>query len=176
MRGLESGRVRLDASHAEWRHQFQLFAAELEPECRSLAAIEHVGSTAVEGLLAKPIIDVALGFFRVEDLPRVITVLTSHGFRNRGYREDAGGLIFDYVVDGLTTLHVHVVQFGSRQWQRYLIFRDYLGGCEEARLDYARLKMRLSAQFPNDRRNYTRSKIEFIEGMTDLAEGLQKPD
>ena len=181
MIGLESGCVRFEESHNEWADEFLRIREELAPDVLGWAEIEHVGSTAVRGLRAKPIVDVALGWLAADHKDELLRVLRQHGYRYRGFRDDAGGDIADYVVGGLTTRHVHVVEFGSRQWERYLVFRNHLRRSAEARAEYEQFKIALAERFAVNRRAYTATKREYIErvmtGALEVARSHQRgPD
>lgn len=169
MIGLPSGSVRLALVHAECIADFETASAQLAAAFGPAAVVEHVGSTAVPGLLAKPIVDIAIGLLDWDALDVILAQLSALGYRYRGCREDAGGHIADYRVDGVTRRHVHIVPYGSRQWRRYLVFRDHLRRDSGARATYERMKRDLAARFPNNRRAYTSAKVQFIETMTDGA-------
>jgi GrpB-like predicted nucleotidyltransferase (UPF0157 family) len=128
-----------------------------------------VGSTAVPGLLAKPIVDIIIGLRNWNSLAGTIRHLQEAGYRYRGFRDDAGGHVADYVIDKITRRHVHIVEYGSRQWVRYLLFRDHLRRDPVARAEYESFKRELAARYPRNRRSYTAAKQEFIERMTDLV-------
>lgn len=101
---------------------------------RLAVAVEHIGSTAVLGLVAKPILDVAVGLDERAELGAVKAVFESLGYRFRGDKGDDGGLLF--VLEDRPAhriAHVHVVGFGDRRWRRYLTFRDRLRADERAR-------------------------------------------
>jgi GrpB-like predicted nucleotidyltransferase (UPF0157 family) len=94
---------------------------------RDAVAIEHIGSTAVRGLVSKPILDLAVGLAPDADTDRVIERLDALGYAYRGDAGEAGGLIFVLEDEpGHRIAHVHAVQYGDRQWMRYLKVRDHL--------------------------------------------------
>jgi GrpB-like predicted nucleotidyltransferase (UPF0157 family) len=147
-----------------WGEAFARLAAELG---RALdgATIEHVGSTAVPGLRAKPILDVAVGVASPSEreLRRRLEPL---GFVWRGDAAGDGGLLF--VLENRPdrrVAHVHVVEHGGRDWREYLAFRDRLRRDAAARAAYVELKEALAARFPHDRGSYTAGKHDFIEAL-----------
>jgi GrpB-like predicted nucleotidyltransferase (UPF0157 family) len=162
--GLTYGQVRLLPSDPGWPQAFQRLAAELRATLGQLAvAVEHVGSTAVPGLAAKPILDVAIGLAPGADPDRVITALRPLGYQFRGDKGDEGGLLL--VLEDRPAhriAHLHLVRHGDVQWRRYLALRDRLRADPAARAAYARLKGRLAGQFAGDRRAYTAAKAAFI--------------
>jgi GrpB-like predicted nucleotidyltransferase (UPF0157 family) len=163
------GTVELAPSDPDWPRRFELLAGELRRALGPDAtAIEHVGSTAVEGLQAKPILDIAVGLASEAEADRVIETLEGLGYDFRGDAGAEGGLVF--VLDSIPmrrVAHVHVVRHGDEQWSRYLAFRDRLRSDPAARADYARLKRALANRFPNDRRAYTDGKDAFVAGLLD---------
>jgi GrpB-like predicted nucleotidyltransferase (UPF0157 family) len=92
--GLAYGKVRLVDSDPGWPQAFQELATELSAALGTLAvAVAHVGSTAVPGLMAKPILDLAVGLAPATDPGRVIAVLERLGYGFRGDKGDTGGLL-----------------------------------------------------------------------------------
>ena len=128
-----------------------------------LADVQHVGSTAVPGLPAKPILDIAAGSVGTGAMLGIIGRLTHLGYIYRGDQGDAGGHLFALESPpDLRTVHLHVVEHGSPQWRDYLRFRDLLRDSPALRKRYAELKQDLAKRHPNDREAYTDSKAGFI--------------
>lgn len=165
MLGLTRGTVRL-ASHSErW---LGLFERERDVICRAIGeligGIEHIGSTAVPGLRAKPIIDIAVGVADLADVATIHAQLEVAGYIYRGDGGDNGGHLFvREAAPQFRTHHVHVVMHGGRQWVNYLLVRNHLRGSATARTEYAALKEQLAGRFPGNRGDYTAGKAEFIE-------------
>ncbi len=140
-----------------------------------LVDIQHVGSTAVPGLAAKPIIDIMPGVARLEDAHHCIEPLRALGYEyhpefevelpERRYFNKPPGESFR----GHRTHHLHMVKSGSDFWQRHLLFRDYLRAHTEAASEYARLKRQLAARFGTDREGYTEAKSDFIRSIEERA-------
>jgi hypothetical protein len=118
--GLTHSQVRLVSSDPGWPEAFQRLAAELRAALGELAvAVEHVGSTAVPGLAAKPILDVAIGLAPGIDPIGVITLLQPLGARFRGDKGDGGGLLLvleDRPAPPVADLQL--VSHGDTQWRR----------------------------------------------------------
>jgi len=132
-------------------------------------AVEHIGSTAVAGLIAKPIIDIAVG---VETKgPDLIALLESDGWIHVADRpdDDGGTLLVAETAPRHRTAHVHVVQHNGCEWRRYLTFRDALRGDPGLRHAYAQLKRALAASHPRDRAAYTDGKSGFVLGSTGIG-------
>jgi len=132
--------------------------------------IEHVGSTAVPGLAAKPIIDILLGV-DADDLDRIIEPLERIGYEynpdweislphRRYFRR--------LLPDGTNTHHLHAVVIGSEFWMRHLRFRDYLRADPSKAEEYAALKREHARQHQGGI-DYTFAKTEFIQSVEALA-------
>jgi len=157
---------RWPARFAEWRSRL---AAALGP---AAIRIEHVGSTAVPGLAAKPIIDIQVSVPDTEDEATYVPAVERAGARLRA--RDPGHRYFRPPADRPREVHVHVCESGS-EWERnHLLFRDYLRAHPAARDAYAELKRELSQSYPDDRLAYTDAKAAFILDALDAAETWSK--
>jgi GrpB-like predicted nucleotidyltransferase (UPF0157 family) len=165
--GLAYGQVRLVDSDSAWPRAFERLAAELRTALGEPAvAVEHVGSTAVPGLVAKPILDLVVGLAPATDSDRVILAIERLGYQFRGDKGDTGGLLL-VLEDGPAhrIAHVHVVPHGGERWRQYLAFRDRLRIDPDARAAYADVKRSLGEQFAGDRQAYTAGKEAFVAGL-----------
>jgi GrpB-like predicted nucleotidyltransferase (UPF0157 family) len=127
--------------------------------------IEHIGSTAVPGLAAKPVIDVLVGAASLADIEARIGGLEAVGYSYVSKYEAALPLRRYFVkapAEGLR-IHVHGVERGARLWREHLAFRDALRADEELRARYQELKLRLAREFADDKTAYTEAKGPFIE-------------
>jgi GrpB-like predicted nucleotidyltransferase (UPF0157 family) len=145
-----------------------LFAALCEPIVSALgdlaARIEHIGSTAVPGLAAKPIIDFDVLLRSASDLPTVIARLSSLRYVHQGDLGIPGREAFQNP-PGTFPHHLYVCLPDCAQFQRHLKFRDHLRTHPLDARTYASLKRQLAAQFTNDRDAYTSGKTEFINSI-----------
>jgi len=126
-------------------------------------AVEHVGSTSVEGILAKPVIDLAVGVTDGVDRSAVAARLVELGYLYRGDAGEDGGLLF--MLESrpwVRVVHAHVVELGGRQWRDYLALRSVLRSSADARDAYGRVKVDLAAAAPDDPRGYTDGKTEVV--------------
>lgn len=159
--------VEIVAYDVSWPRIFAVEAAQiaaaLEDAC---LGIEHIGSTAVEGLAAKPVIDIQVGVRSLQDTTRIVEAMQRLGyqyvaefeaeFRNRRY--------FRRTVNGRRSHQVHVVErTDAGWWDRHVVFRDWLRRHPEDVAAYAALKRNLATTHRDDRRAYTDAKTEFIE-------------
>jgi GrpB-like predicted nucleotidyltransferase (UPF0157 family) len=125
--------------------------------------IQHVGSTAVFGLDAKPIIDIAVAVESIQLISELRPSLHSLGYIDRGDSGDNGGYLFiKEVAPEIRSHHLHIVAIDDQQWHNYLLFRDTLRSDQELHGKYAELKKSLEQRFARDRQGYTQAKHHFI--------------
>ncbi len=132
-----------------------------------LLAIEHVGSTSVPGLAAKPVIDLMAGIRTLDDAPACVPLLAALGYEFKPVAEDTipERRYFRKGPVGARTHHLHMVALGGEFWRRHLAFRDALRADPATAADYAALKRRLAADFRDDRIGYTEAKTAFIRAV-----------
>lgn len=124
-------------------------------------AIEHIGSTAICGLSAKPIIDIGVAVTNSNEAIRCIAPLTTLGYEFRGENGIPGR--FYFVKGRPRTHHLHVLESTSSAWVNHLAFRDFLSTHEDAAKEYDRVKRQLAKEHPTDRVAYTNGKAPFIQ-------------
>lgn len=129
--------------------------------------LEHVGSTAVPGLAAKPILDVLAGVAVGAPMGAYIDPLVTAGYVHRGEQGIPGREFFRRGEP--RAHHVHMTAIGSAFWHDHLCFRDYLRRHPDARDEYARLKQELATRFPRDREAYIDAKGPFVREVLRLA-------
>lgn len=165
--GLTRGEVSLATSDPAWQTTYDHLSARLHTALGDLAvALEHVGSTAVPGLPAKPILDVAVGLRADADRDAVVEALQSLGFIHRGTVEEDDGpnLMFGWEdTPRHRVVNLHVVSHAGRRWREWVVFRDRLRADSRARDAYAELKADLARRFPNDRQSYIAGKDGFVQ-------------
>ncbi len=129
----------------------------------TVVAIEHVGSTAVAGLAAKPIIDIMVGIRKLHDGERCIEPLEALDYEYRGEAGIPGRLYFRKGEP--RSHHLHMVEHGSEFWQRHILFRDLLRSDPKVSRRYGELKKELAIKYRADRLAYTEAKSPFIESV-----------
>lgn len=135
-------------------------------------AIEHIGSTAVPGLAAKPIIDILAGVSRMSEADALLGPLCAHGYETsaefNATLPDRRWLMRH--ARGRRTHHLHHVVFGGEPWIRRLQFRDVLRADAAIATRSQRLKRGLAEQYREDREAYTDAKTAFIRDiLADIA-------
>ena len=136
----------------------------------TVVAIEHIGSTSVPGLAAKPVIDVVLGAQSLAVIESRIKPLGDLGYAYLSKYEDELPMRRYFVKSPADSLriHVHGVEQGSRLWQEYLTFRDALRADDDLRMRYQTLKLHLAEEFADDKAAYTSAKGPFIQSILRL--------
>ena len=170
MLGLRRGSVRIAPSTPTWAILFQAESARLQHALGDLALdIQHIGSTAVPGLAAKPILDLAVAVADESVVPDCVIRLTDAGYAYRGDRGPDQGYFFDKTRGPELTHYLHVMTIHGPGWSNYLRFRDHLAAHPQDRDRYLRLKIHLAARYAEDRSAYTAGKAAFVEQILALA-------
>lgn len=174
MLGLRRGVVDLSAPAESWARTFEAVRDALAPSApASVVAIEHIGSTAVPGLDAKPILDICIAVRAGTPLESLDAWLTSAGMLLRGDANDIRpDRMYGFELEPMIRLaNVHVLEHGSPGWRRYLAFRDHLRANAQDRREYGRLKHALAVQHPDDRLAYIAGKQDYIVARHEMAAG-----
>lgn len=174
--GMKRGTVYLEPHQDGWetaaRETIRLLKSILGD---AAADIQHVGSTSIRSIPAKPIIDIAVGVQDYEAVLNKRDELEGAGIIFR-FDERPEQLLFvmgDFEQD-TRTHHIHVVLYDSEEWKNYISFRDHLNSDEGAARRYADLKRELAGKYPDDRIAYTDGKAELICSL--IAEARRKYD
>lgn len=172
--GLARGVVRLVEHNTEWAGLYEAEAKRIR-NCTGdlILDVQHVGSTSVPDMVAKPILDIAVAVDKKETIAGVVGRLTQVGYNDRGDQGKSGGyLLVKEVEPDVRIFHVHIVEILDPQWRSYLAFRDILRRDVSIRLAYEDLKNRLARQFPEDRVSYTAGKDAFITDVLQKHGGM----
>lgn len=146
-----------------WPEMFEKEAARIKAALGDVAVrIEHVGSTAVPGLAAKPIIDIQVSVAEMFPRERFVAPLEALGYLFLPDPTDPDHEYLKREVGGARTHQIHVCPAGSEWERRHLLFRDHLRAHQEDAARYAELKRRLAAEHPNDILGYIDGKTPFV--------------
>jgi GrpB-like predicted nucleotidyltransferase (UPF0157 family) len=161
-----------------WPHAFDDEALRLRSAFKDLFIdLQHIGSTAVPGLLAKPVIDMLLALPRVEALDDRREVWEALGYEVMGEFGIPGRRYFRKDdVSGRRTHQVHAFANGSPEITRHLHFRDYLRSHPSVAVEYGELKLRLAASCGDDMRCYSDGKSDFIRDIEGRAADSQRSE
>lgn len=157
-----------------WRAAFQREAERLLADWPDLIVeLHHIGSTSVPGLIAKPIVDIAVAVWQLQEVDLRAETLTGRGYEAMGEFGIAGRRYFRKESDG-AGIHLHVFQAGDANIRRHLRFRDYLIAHPETAQEYANLKQELAKQEWETTSEYAEAKTEFIRGIEARAAAWQR--
>lgn len=157
--------VIVEPYNPEWPRHFERLAGVLWPAISDHAlTIEHVGSTSVPGLAAKPIIDIDIVIEESSRLPAIVAALAALGYAHQGNQGIVDRESFKRV--GADVRHnLYVCPTSSIALRNHLCLRDSLRGDPTLRAEYARLKQSLAVRFPSSMPDYIDGKTDFVLGV-----------
>jgi len=165
--------IHLVAYDSEWARLFREERAALQRVLGPwlTGPIEHIGSTAVPDLVAKPVIDIMAAVGSLEESKNALAAVQGFGYVYAPYRTD---VMHWFCKPRLSfrTHHLHLVPYRSELWVARIAFRDRLREDAAVAAEYADLKRQLAACFEHDREAYTDAKSGFVARI--VAESLQK--
>ena len=180
--------VNIESYNPNWKHTFEILKIELEETLQSFnPTIEHIGSTAIEGLSAKPIIDIMIGITGKLNLDDTAIPLTDNGFiyfekfnsvmpQRRFYvklkttqmpfKTPSIYIESDIIPNKLNDYklaHIHVFELNSFDYKRHIAFREFLKENPKIKEEYQNLKLKLSTKKWKDGSEYNAAKNDFIK-------------
>lgn len=167
--GLKVGTVKLEEYNPKWKDMYLEEEKNLREMFENVAlTIEHIGSTSIEGLSAKPIIDIAVGVRHLSDFDKVKEKFMVETY---SVKEDSteGEILVRKGNEDNRTHFIHVMEPDSKRYIESILFRDYLRKNIWALEKYEELKKDLAVKYADDRKKYTASKNEFINEIIKLA-------
>ena len=168
MFGLPKGTVKLEPHTEQWHRLFAEEDARLRKFIGDyVVVIEHIGSKAICGISAKPIIDIAVAVEKIANGESCVKPLEEINYEYRGEYGIAGR--FYFVKGEPRTHHLHMVLESSDFWRSHLLFRDYLRENPAVAKEYENLKLELAREYVNDRDAYLHGKSDFIENILKVA-------
>jgi GrpB-like predicted nucleotidyltransferase (UPF0157 family) len=171
--GWPEGTVRVIAYTSEWQGLFRVERERIQAAIGAyILDIQHIGSTSVAGLSAKPIIDIGVAVESFEEAKRCVEPLVALGYDYRGENGIPRRHFFTRSRPG--AYHLHMNEIHSWDWIQTTRFRDYLIQHPDVAVAYAALKKQLAEQYATDIRAYQAGKNAFIEGV--LREALAEWD
>lgn len=167
--GLAVGKVKLSDYDSNWPEQFEIEKANLRKIFGDSVPIEHVGSTSIEGISAKPIIDIAVGLDRLEDFENYRELFQKDLNYSIKDDSDKDEVLIRRGPEENRTHFIHISEKTSPRFNNYLKFRDYMREHADARDEYEQLKQELAMKYADDRKSYTAAKAEFISKIIEKA-------
>lgn len=166
MIGLNRGSVRIVVYQPTWRFLFEEEAARLRAALgERLLQVEHIGSTAIEGMSAKPLVDIMGAIRGLADVEALVPLVEALGYDYKRDDPRPNRAFFAKGPPSRRTHHLHLAELGTAYWEESILFRDYLRKHSEAAKAYAELKRRLAGEYPGDRGSYAAGKTDFVKGI-----------
>ena len=162
-------KIELSEYDPSWPNIFLKEKKLLENVLPANSLIEHMGSTSIKGLCAKPIIDILCG---IEDFLIADNFINEIVALHYEYVESYNAIIPErryFKKSAENNFHIHLVQTGGQFWERHLLFRDFLRNNELAKDEYASFKRQLSKKDWKDGNEYADAKTEFIKAIEERA-------
>jgi GrpB-like predicted nucleotidyltransferase (UPF0157 family) len=169
-----------------WINDFNNIQKALHDTLSELnVSIEHVGSTSVPGLAAKPIIDIDLVYNQDVSFDQIKIKLEKIGYYHNGNQgipdrevfKRSKVIVYHQVLDFIVH-HLYVCPAGSKEFKNHILFRDYLIANADARIQYQQLKYDLASEVKQDRKKYAALKEEkatdFVNAIIEKANGYKK--
>ena len=163
--GLKRGTVQLEPHDKQWDE----IAVQTIKTLKAILGddvidIQHIGSTAIPAIKAKPIIDIVVGVTDFDRIKSYNEQLQKEGIFYRGSDVEHQLLyVMGDVESDTRTHHIHIVKWNGIEWKNYIHFRDYLNANENVALCYQKLKEELESKYVDDRVAYTNGKQDMID-------------
>ena len=165
--GLELNTVELQEHKDSWKEKFKIEKENLERILgNKVVQIEHIGSTSIPNMPAKPIIDIVVALDSITSADYAINKLKKEGYIYKGpiaCTNDRFGFVKG--VGNKREYHIYLTTLNSEVWYDYVLIRDYVTKHKEAFDEYLELKKNLASKYADDRRKYTESKFYFLQNL-----------
>ena len=160
--GLKRGELRVSPYREEWKNLFEIEKRDIEEAIGDyIEDTQHVGSTSIIGMPAKPILDIAIAVKDFEEARVCIKPLCDMGYTFKG---ENGIPRRHYFLKGEPcTHHIHLLEKISEEWEKLILFRDYLRSNQKTAEEYKKLKRNLLQRLQGDRKAYQTAKSDFVE-------------
>ena len=170
--GLKRGTVELMPYDPEWARLFEQEKISIQDVLKDDAlGIEHIGSTAIPGMDAKPILDLMVAVTQIDDYSEFMISLKKLGYSfMRDNRSEQEHILFVKGPEECRTHYLKLTTLGTIFWHEHLLFRDYLKNHPDRAEAYRKLKQDLLRKFSDDRASYTNAKAAFIQDTIRMAE------
>ena len=160
--GLKNNTVHLETNYELWKKMFEKEKEKLNNLfIKDNYSIEHVGSTSIKGLSAKPIVDIAIGVNNLNNFKKYKTNLEKIYTIKENTENNEILLIKENEIE--TFFLIHVLEKNSKRYKNMIIFRNILNNNARILKKYEKLKKNLSEKYPNNRKKYTELKNDFIK-------------
>ena len=167
---LKRGIVELQTYNSNWKQEYKKEKELLENVLgRRIIEIHHIGSTSIEGLMAKPIIDILVVIKSLSEIPEIESILQNYDYHNRGNQGVSDRVFFAKGPEESRSHYIHFTELNSNTYYNQIYFKKYLLEHPIYKKKYCDLKQKLAVMYANERKKYTEGKSEFIKEIIDLA-------
>lgn len=175
MIGLKRGTVLMCDHCVEWEIEAKTIISKLKEILGDYAVgIQHIGSTSIKNIKAKPIIDIVIGVNSFVELDDYLEMLLSIGvYKSLGQPFEDIVLFSKDDSSGNRTINIQVVIYDEEQWNKHILFRDYMNTHVDKAMEYEKIKVKAAELFPNDILSYSDCKSEFISSCIRKAVGVK---
>lgn len=169
--GLQRGKVKLAPYHPEWIGLFQVEKEAIQGTFGDeVIGIEHIGSTAIPGMIAKPILDFMVAVNSLDGYERFTPKFEQLGYQfMRDNRDEQEHVLFIKGPEEKRTHYLKLTTLDSDFWKEHILFRDYLINHPDRAEQYIELKQSLLEKHGGEREKYTKEKEDFIKETLELA-------
>ena len=167
---LKRGIVELEDYNSNWKNEYEKEEKLLKEVLKDdIIEIEHVGSTSIPGLKAKPVIDIIVVINSLSDIDKIEEKLKRYDYENRGHQGVDDRFFFAKGKEDARTHYIHFVEPKSKTYYNLTYFKRYLLEHPEYIKKYGDLKQELATIYKDERPKYTNGKNEFITNVIKLA-------
>lgn len=167
---LQRGIVELEEYNSSWKTDYineeKILKGILKDK---IIEIHHIGSTSIDGLKAKPVIDILIVIKSLDEIPEIEKLLTKYDYENRGQQGVSDRYFFAKGPEEARSHYVHFTEPGSNTYYNQVYFKRYLLEHPIYIKKYCELKEELAKKYSNERPKYTQEKNEFITNIINLA-------
>ena len=165
--------VIIEEYNSNWKKQFETLKLMINNYIGDfILEIQHVGSTSIDGLSAKPIIDIDVVIESTKDLPKIIHELEQKDYIYQGDLGVKDRYAFQRIYDEDIKYHLYVCPKDGIGYKEHILFRDYLRSNVEARDNYIKLKKELAKKFERDSESYCNGKTKFIQKILKIQNSI----
>lgn len=167
---LKRGIVMLEEHNDNWKKDYLKEEKLLKKLLKDyIVEIHHVGSTSIDTLKAKPIIDILVVINSLSEIDKIEEILTPYDYANRGQQGVPDRMFFAKGPEDARTHYVHFTEPKSKTYYDQVYFKKYLNEHPEYIEKYCSLKQELASKYADDRKSYTAGKNDFITSVINLA-------
>ena len=162
--------VELEDHNPNWKNDYEKEAELLKKVLKDyILEINHVGSTSIEGLKAKPVIDILIVIKSLNEIGEIENILKDYDYDNRGQQGVSDRFFFAKGPEDARSHYIHFTEPNSDTYYSLVYFKRYLQDHPEYVKKYCNLKEELASKYKDERPKYTSGKSEFIRSVIDLA-------